>query len=611
MRTALTYCLALALTLSLPCGAVSAQAHADERMLARFDLAQAPGEVRTTLAQVLDTLSSTEGVELAIDPEDDERRLRRLREQVIAALATEGYFSPKVNAAPNPDPDENAARYLMKIELGPRATIAELNIVVRGALQDDPSRRDALLAQWALPVGAAFRDGDWNRAKARLLTLVQDKDYAAAQLVSASAQVDASNARVVLNIELDSGPAFLFGALEVSGLAHYDRDLVERFTPPVPGSRYDAAQLIEFARRLQSSPYFATAVLSVDPNPDQADALSIGLELTEARRKRVQFGLGYSTNTGPRAEATYRQTQVFGYPYTLHTGIGVDRTRSIVYSDLLLPPKPNGALDSLGVLFERTDIENVLTHRWGTGAARTQLRESNGASIETKATLNLQRELRRFTDAPNTPSETNDVLSSTWTWTRRAVDEITDPRRGTVMSVTLAGGVGRELAQSLADNTFTRAYGRLTLYLPVPGLDSKSNGLVVRGELGRVFTDDPTFVPSEFLFRTGGAGSVRGYAYQSIGRPPGSTRAGSTTLAVVSAEGVHWFSPQWGGAIFFDMGDAADNFDQMRKPARATGLGARWKTLAGPIALDLAWGERRTDGSGGRWRLHFSVAIAF
>lgn len=586
--------------------------------LARFEVNQAPQEVRTALTRVLEAHVQADQTELSLEGEidraDDERRLRRIREQALTALMTEGYFTSKITASAAGD--GGAARYVLKVELGPRATISSVDIVVSGALEEDAERRDALLAQWGLPVGAPFRDTVWSQAKTRLLVLIQDKDFAAAQLTDSSAQVHVGESasdptHVALRVEIDSGPAFVYGEMTISGLNRYDPALVERFNPPQPGERYDATALIEFRQRLQSSPYFASAVVSMDPDPTQAQALPLRLELTEAHRKRVQFGVGYSTNTGPRVEATYRQTLLFGYPYTLQTGVGFDRTRSLFFSDILLPPKPNGAMDSVGALFEHTDIENVVTQRWGAGAARAYVRESEGASIETKIGLNLQREMRRFTDAPNVPSETNDVLSSTWTWTRRAVDDVTDPRRGNVLSVSLGAGVGRNIVESLSNNVFTRGYGRLTLYFPIPLLDPKRNIFIARGELGRVITDAPNIVPSEFLFRAGGAGSLRGYSYQSIGRPPGSTRAGSTALAIASLEAVHWFNDEWGAAVFVDVGDAADDFDLMKTPARSSGLGARWKTLAGPIALDAAWGERRPDGTGGRWRLNFSVAIAF
>lgn len=596
------------LWLALSCTQVQAQS----RPWIHFDLTQSTEALRAALTPLFEAANRNDDTALALDSTDqadDERRLRRLREDVLSALATEGYFTAQVLTLEADASDR--VRYTMRIDPGRRATIHSVALVVHGALEHERQRRDALVAQWGLPVGAGFRDADWTRAKAQWLALVQSKDYAAAKIVNSSAQVDADAGQVQLHIEVDSGPAFRFGALHITGLKHYDRALVERFNPPQVGEPYDAQVLAEFQRRLQSSPYFAAAVLVVEPDLAQDPTLPLRLELTEAQRKRVQFGLGYSTNTGPRVETTYRQAQLFDYPYTLHAGAGADRTRSILYADVLLPPKPSGALDSVGVLFERTHIEDVLTHRWGAGAARTKVQDSAEASIETKFSVNLQRELRRFTDAPDLPGDINDTLAGTWLWTRRAVDDLTDPRRGNVWSVSLGAGVGRDVVQSLTSSVFTRAWSRLSLYLPVPGLERKRNVLIARAELGRVFTDEAQHVPSEYLFRTGGAGSVRGYAYQSIGRPPGSARAGSTALAVASLEAVHWVSSEWGGAVFVDVGDAADNFDRMRHPGRAAGLGARWKTLAGPIALDLAWGERRPDGNGGRWRLNFSVAIAF
>ena len=36
------------------------------------------------------------------------------------------------------------------------------------------------------------------------------------------------------------------------------------------------------------------------------------------------------------------------------------------------------------------------------------------------------------------------------------------------------------------------------------------------------------------------------------------------------------------------------------------GLGARWRSPAGPLAIDLAWGHQERS-----LRLHFGVAVAF
>ena len=586
---------------------VAATAAAQERLLARFDAPGAPAEVNEALAKLLEARQSIVAIEADLDAADEERRLRRLREDALAALASEGYFAPDVRIEAD---REERARYLLRIDPGPRVHIGKVDLVLRGAIESQPQRIAELRAAWELPVGAPFRDSVWSTAKSRLLARVQEKDFAAARLVDSLAEVDADRHSASLRVEIDSGPPLTVGELRIEGLKRYDRDLVERFNPTRPGDRYDVLQLLDFQRRMQSSPYFASVVVSVEPDPQHAERAPIVVKLAEAQTKRVSFGLGYSTNTGPRAEALYRQALIFGYPYTLQTGVGVDRTRAIAYSDLLLPPKPNGALDSLGVLFERADIENVITHRWGAGAARTQLREVKEATIETRLGLNLQRELRRNALTPDVPGVTSDAAFGTYTWTRRAVDEITDPRRGDILSGTAGVGITRDILRSLVNNVFTYTHARYVRYRPLPLVDPKRNVLIARVELGRTFADDPDIVPKDLLFTAGGVGSVRGYAYQTLGPRAGTARPGGTILAVGSLEAVHWFTAEWGGAAFVDVGDAADDWNAMSF-ARGAGLGIRWKTLAGPLAFDVAYGDRRPDGSGGRWRLHFAVAIAF
>jgi hypothetical protein len=76
-------------------------------------------------------------------------------------------------------------------------------------------------------------------------------------------------------------------------------------------------------------------------------------------------------------------------------------------------------------------------------------------------------------------------------------------------------------------------------------------------------------------------------------------------LAIASAEVTHWLDEDWGIAAFVDAGDAVDSLQDVRL-ALGYGLGARWRSPAGPIGVDLAYGER-TRG----FQLHFSLAIPF
>ena len=58
-------------------------------------------------------------------------------------------------------------------------------------------------------------------------------------------------------------------------------------------------------------------------------------------------------------------------------------------------------------------------------------------------------------------------------------------------------------------------------------------------------------------------------------------------------------------AVFVDAGQAGDDRD-VYKLAPGYGFGARWKSPAGPLAIDLAWGQREKE-----LRLHFSLAVPF
>jgi translocation and assembly module TamA len=112
-------------------------------------------------------------------------------------------------------------------------------------------------------------------------------------------------------------------------------------------------------------------------------------------------------------------------------------------------------------------------------------------------------------------------------------------------------------------------------------------------------------VPSTFLFRAGGDQSVRGYGYQTLGVKEGVATVGGRYLATASAELQYWFKPPWGMAVFYDAGNAADRVADLR-PKVGYGVGARWRSPAGPINVDIAYGQAERQV-----RLHFSLGFTF
>ncbi|KAI5916408.1 autotransporter assembly complex family protein [Thauera sp. 2A1] len=545
---------------------------------------QAPEAVRPLLERYVRLL----GAESVMLPEADGDRLalvRRSRREISDLLATEGYFNPQIRI------DRGAGKdWKVVIEPGARATISEVTLDFEGEIAgagDDGVR--ALREGWRLPVGEPFRQAAWDAAKQQLLDTVSAHRYAAAHIVQSRAEVDPDAATARLSLTLDSGPAFYLGELQVEGLEALPEDLVRRYSTLKPGAPYDRDALLAFQSGLQNTPHFASVVVDIDRDPALAAAVPVRVQVAEAKPKTLGFGGGFSTNTGYRVEASYRDVNLLRRGWELGTGLRLEQRRQSLYADVFLPPEGQQR-DSFGALIDRSNVEGLKIGSEAVGVARKTVR----GDIETQLALRLQRE--RVQPDGARASEHN-TLTANWTWIRRAVDDLLDPRSGNVMEFQVGGGS----SIALSDQNFVRLYGRLVHYRPVGERDV----LILRAEGGATLAPSRDGIPQDFLFRTGGAQTVRGYAYQSLGVREGSATVGGRYLGVMSAEYVRWFRPDWGAAVFVDAGDATDdrrNFDLRT----GYGVGARWRSPAGPLAMDLAWGQQEQ-----KLRLHFSVAIAF
>lgn len=569
-----------ALALTLAGGGALAQETLEVRL-------QAPDELRPLLERHVRLLRQ-EALELPEEAADRSAMTRRARREVAGLLATEGYFSPRVRF------DRSDARdWLLEVEPGPRTEIAQVELQFVGEIATSgpggSEYLDLLRAGWSLPVGAPFSQGGWDGAKQALLDAVAARRYAAARIVDSRAEIDPETARATLRVRIDSGPTFYLGELDVEGLEHLPADLVERYSQLAPGSPYDREALLAFQTELQNTPHFGSVIVDIERDPTLSSAVPVRVRVTEALPRYAGAGAGYSTNTGARVEFSYRDSNLRKRGWEFSSGLRIEERRQALFADVFLPPRGRDR-DSFGALYEASDLEGLKIDSQALGAARTTLR----GDIETQLALRLQHE---NIEPSGAPSRSTNTLSANWTWKKRAVDNVLDPTSGYVLEFQVGGG-SKTL---LSDQDFLRFYSRVARYQPVRGTDV----FILRGEAGVTLADSREGVPQDFLFRSGGAQSVRGYDYQSLGVKEGNATVGGRYLATASAEYVRWFQPQWGAAFFVDAGDAADTRADYDLRV-GYGVGARWRSPAGPLAIDLAWGHQERS-----LRLHFGVAVAF
>jgi len=517
--------------------------------------------------------------------------MRRAQREIPELLATEGYFSSKVllrSVTP-------AGVLELEVIPGQRTVVTEVKIEFRGdlSLSQNDARMKQLRAEWLLQPGMPFRSTDWDEAKANLLAQVVSRDYAAARLVDSSAQVDPAKAGASLHVVVDSGPRFLFGDLQITGLERYEKSLVSRRVGFSPGQPYDRKRLLAFQNQLQNMPQFSSVTVSFDTNiaGNNVGPLTVPVKvhIVEAQSRKLSLGIGYSTNNGVRNQVNYQSYNFLNQAWTLNGAWVFEQNSQTLTALVDTQPNPLGYHLTWNASGEKTQIQGLDTRTYKIGATRSRTL----FDIETGIGLNGQREQQIPLGGI---SESVQALVLDWHWNRRAVDNPLFPMSGSLTQL-LVGGASKSV---LSDQDFVRSYFRQQIWIPLGQRDV----VTLRVEGGYTAATSRVGIPQDYLFRVGGTQTVRGFAYQSLGVIEGNAVVGGRVMATGSAEYTHWFG-KFGAALFMDVGGAADVLSQLRM-SQGYGIGARWRSPVGPLALDFARGKGQPG-----IRIHFSVAVAF
>ena len=544
-----------------------------------------------------------------ISPEDVEdsewaRLIDAAPKQVRELLQTEGYFAPKVNIERTAGrADGQPDRVRLEVEPGARARVGRVTLEVEGALErghaggEEHARAtlDAWRGSWPLNSGREFRNPAWNDAKAGALARLRAAGYATATWVGTGAEVDPLNNTVRIFLVADSGPLFRYGQLEIEGLLVQDTVTVVNLVGASRGSPVTESMVLDYQDRLQKSGLFENVSVTLDPDPGRADNARLQVRLREAPLQVYTVGVGISANTGPRASVEHTWRRVFGQAASSRNKVEWGKKRQFWEGEISSHPGERLYRNLIGgtISNEEFAADSVLSQRVRVG--RTQ----DTQRIERLYFVEAERS-RRTTAAGDRTNALALSLNYHGVW--RDLDSVVLPTQG----FTFAGqvGAGRSRGTNASAGNFTRAYARLTGYLPL-GRTWYAQG---RLEAGQVFLGNDVVVPDSLKFRAGGDESVRGYGYASLGPLVNGVVGSGNAMYTASfelARPILATMPSLWGAAFIDAGNAADSFSAL-KPAVGLGVGVRWRSPVGPLRLDWAWGRETRQG-----RIHFSVGIAF
>jgi translocation and assembly module TamA len=184
-------------------------------------------------------------------------------------------------------------------------------------------------------------------------------------------------------------------------------------------------------------------------------------------------------------------------------------------------------------------------------------------------------------------------------WERVRADDQLFPSKGFRLRLSLQGSPGGFASPSLG-----QIQAMAKLIHPI----AKGTRVLVRAEVGRIFTSDFRALPPTLRFFTGGTETVRGFGYLELGPLDNEGNViGGPVLEVASAELDHKIFNRWAVAAFTDVGDALDSFTLSVKQGaleQGVGAGIRWASPIGLIRIDGAFAVTRP---GPPFHLHLSI----
>ena len=420
--------------------------------------------------------------------------------------------------------------------------------------------------------------------------------------------------RLDAGIRIAPGPRLSFGALTVEGNTAVRTDRIRQIAGYRAGDVFSPAEVDAATLRLQRTGTFQSVAFieSDEIGPDQT--LPYRLVVDERAPRRIGAGIELSSVDGLGASAYWLHRNFLG---------GAERFR-IEGSASNIDTGADGIDYELSVSFARPATFNPDIDL-ETSATLSQIDEDLYFLRQGEAVLGLTQYVRSDLTyraglgvlAAREETETRDrdyvllTLPLEATLDRR--DDPLDAGSGVFANLEItpfAGVSGLESGVRIAGD------GRA--YLSFGPGDRVT--LAARAQAGSVIGPDLTAAPADFLFYSGGGGTVRGQPYQSLsvstqadfGDGPLTYESGGASFAAAQLEARVSVTDKIGVAGFYDIGlvgpDALPSTDDQWHSG--AGIGLRYDTPVGPIRLDVAT-PASGDNAGRKAEVYIGIGQSF
>ena len=558
-----------------------------------------------------------------LSPEFVERLQERSEREVRAAMRPFGFYEPTVTSEVQRQGSSGEQNYRVVINVAPGKPVIvdKVEVKVTGAGATDPVFT-SITNDLPIQSGDRLSHTNYEALKGGLLRAAATYGYLDARMLRNEMRVDPQSYSADVAIDFETGERYKFGKTTIRQDA-VEEPLARRYLRYQENDSFNANELLRTQFALDDSLYFSTVEVLPADRDRENHIVPVVIVAEPNRKHRVQYGVGYGTDTQVRGTIAWENRRVNTRGHRFRTEIKAAATAQSLDARYIVPI---------------------------------------GDPATEKFTLQLTGEHERRADVDDNtidfmPNITH--VRGSWFgdhhWQRVMYVEVLDTRSEFVESgrideqTLLIPGISFALVPRnyLGEALFSR-----TLYAELRGshsaLGSDADFIQVRAQAERVF--DFTFAPKWHVymraeigatavsrashlapsqrFFAGGDRSVRGFGLDDLspveqvfdgnGDPvlnedgtPKLEKTGGKHLFAGSVELIRDLPKNLAVAVFFDAGNA---FDAWGDPLmHSVGVGMRFRLPVVSVGIDVAQALTIPAGSserpGPRLHLNFSPKL--
>jgi len=521
---------------------------------------------------------------------------------IVQILYDEGYFSPVVSIKL----DGKEAADLSTLSVPPQINRAVITVETGpsfrfGQAIVQPVAPDTVLPQEFAP-GKPATTGAIQQATSAGVQGWKDAGHAKAKLANQTIIARHAQAQLDAQIDLDPGRRLTFGRMFIKGDTDVKHRSIEDIAGFPSGEVYSPDKIQKVGTRLRRTGTFSVVSITERETPNPDGTLDFDATFEDLPKRRLTFGIEVASRDGLDVTATwthrnvFRRAQRLRFEATLRNIGGAEELDGRIGLRLDQPDRLGPDDNTFwNALLERrnTDNYNVSVASLAYGARRTfsdRLYAEASAGFQWSDADDAYGDRRKFRYF---------IIPLRSEWDER--DSKISATRGFYLdaqATPFAGLSGTESGIRLFGDG--RAYTSL-------GTGGK---LVLAGrvQIGSVIGPPADGVTPDFLFFSGGAGTVRGQPFESLGIPVGTGIAGGRSFLGFSGEVRGKVTESLSLVGFYDYGivDTSSFVGSGAEDHAGAGLGVRYDLGGfGPLRFDLAYPVQGNTGNG----LQFYIGI--